>query len=161
MSWVCTNCSTSNEDGEVRCMVCGAERPTLTEDREPDVAECKVFFSNFEAIKESFVGMFRKKASVREAREESSERLETREETEEERTREKKRKRSLFHSPFADPWPEHRVKFDVSVMESKGYVRSERETLNGVNGYRFYKADESSQFIRIEMILAFRMAKKI
>ena len=60
-----------------------------------------------------------------------------------------------------DPWPEHNVTFDADQIKRKGYSRIERKTMGGVNGYSCIKADGTSQFIRIEMLLIQKMAKKV
>ena len=62
---------------------------------------------------------------------------------------------------LASPWPEHKIRFDPAVIDAKGFVSSEQETLGGVHGYRFYKADGSSQFIRAEMAIVQRMAQRV
>ena len=166
MGWVCTNCSTSNEDSESCCAVCGAERPTRGEIAERESEELKVVFSDFDAFKESVKSFFARLSSVKrekkprtkKAKPKKSESVVSKPAKEK---KPKKAKKPLFGSPFATPWPEHKVKFDTSVIESKGFVRSERESLNGVNGYRFYKADDSSQFIRIEMAIIQKLANKV
>lgn len=61
---------------------------------------------------------------------------------------------------FASPWPEHDIVFDIEVIKSKGFVRSERTELSGIKGYTFYKEGASSQFIKMEMLLIQRMASK-
>ena len=165
MSWVCSNCSSSNEDSNTSCIVCGASRPTVTEEREPE--ECKVVFSDFDAFKESVKGFFNRLSSPKKEKTKKPKKTKPKKEKAErvaesaKPPKEKKHKKPLFGSAFATPWPEHKIKFDNSVIESKGFVRSEREALNGVNGYRFYRADDSSQFIRVEMALIQKMAHKV
>ncbi len=63
-------------------------------------------------------------------------------------------------SGFCEPWAEHSIEFDVDAVKAKGYVRSEQTTLGGVNGYNFYTADGSCRFIRQEMLVIQKMAKK-
>lgn len=60
---------------------------------------------------------------------------------------------------ICDPWPEHSIVFDVDQIKRKGYSRIERMSMGGVNGYSCIKADGTSQFIRIEMLLIQKMAK--
>ena len=48
----------------------------------------------------------------------------------------------------------------MDVIKQKGFVGSERQTLSGVNGYSFKKADGTKQFIRAEMVLIQKMAHK-
>ncbi|MCR5094076.1 MAG: hypothetical protein K6B72_08895 [Lachnospiraceae bacterium] len=61
---------------------------------------------------------------------------------------------------FADPWPGQRIVFDPEVIRAKGFVRSVQTTLSGVQGYSFYKADGTAQFLRMETLLAQKMARK-
>ena len=161
MCWVCTNCSTSNEDSESCCAVCGAERLTRDEITERESEELKVVFSGFDAFKESVKSFFARLSSVKREKKPRPKKSESVVSKPAKEKKPKKAKKTLIGSPFATPWPEHKVKFDASVIERKGSVRSERESLNGVNGYRFYKADDSSQFIRIEMAIIQKMANKV
>ena len=62
---------------------------------------------------------------------------------------------------YAEPWPEHRIRFDPDAIRSRGYVSSERSELGGVKGYKFYKADGTDRFIKVEMLTMLRMATKI
>lgn len=62
---------------------------------------------------------------------------------------------------FVAPWPEHSIEFDADAIKARGYVRTEQETLGGVKGYKFIRADGTSQFIRVEMVLIQKMAKKL
>ena len=171
MSWVCGICSTSNIDSDTCCVVCGVERPAIVEHDESKSEELKIVFSDFEAFKESVKSLFTKTSSVKREKKprtkkkglKKSESVASESVSVAEPVEEKKPKRdrgSLLRSAFAKPWPEHEIKFDTSVIEDKGYVKSERETLNGVNGYRFYKADDTSQFIRVEMAIIQKMANK-
>ena len=166
MSWVCTNCSTSNEDSETCCVVCGAECPTRMERADGDAEELKVVFSDFEAFKESVKNFFagfssRKRDKKPHAKKEKPMTRESGVSGSTGEARPKKERKPSPGSAYATPWPEHKVKFDPSVIGSKGFVRSERETMNGVNGYRFYKADGTSQFIRVEMVIIQKMANKV
>lgn len=62
---------------------------------------------------------------------------------------------------FASPWPEHKIEFIPDAIRARGYVRTEQQTMGGINGYKFIKADGTSQFIRVEMVLVQKMAKKL
>lgn len=64
-------------------------------------------------------------------------------------------------SDFAEPWEEHSIEFDAETIKAKGYLRSERAVLGGVNGYNFYTADGSCRFIRQEMAVIQKLAKKV
>lgn len=59
-----------------------------------------------------------------------------------------------------EPWPEHKIAFDMAAIRAKGFVSFARKTLGGVNGYEFTKADGTKQFIRAEMVVIQKMAKK-
>lgn len=62
---------------------------------------------------------------------------------------------------FAEPWDDHSIEFDKDMLKSKGYVSSVQKMLNGVKGYEFVRSDGSRQFIRVEMIVMLKMAKRI
>jgi len=162
MSWVCTNCSTSNDDTATSCAVCGMSRSSSSEVVETE--ESKIFFSNFDAFKYAIKKMFSKSSAPKkekkaDRRTESLPPPATSDSSE--TTKAKKPRKPLFGSAYASPWPEHKIEFDKAVIQSKGFVRSERETLNGVNGYMFYREVGTSQFIRVEMALIQKMARKI
>lgn len=156
MGWVCSNCSTPNEDANTTCFVCGKTRPTSV--AESSESDCKVVFSGFEAWVES-IGEFFEKISTKKERTGESETPRKRK-TKEPKPKKVKKVKAPKNN-FAKPWDEHRVKFDIDVIKGKGYVRSEQHILNGVKGYMFYKDDEKGQFIRIEMILVQKMAHKV
>ena len=61
---------------------------------------------------------------------------------------------------FCEPWSEHAIVFVTENIKQRGFVRAEQTSLAGVKGYTFYKADGSKQFIKLEMLLIFKMAKK-
>ena len=58
------------------------------------------------------------------------------------------------------PWPEHKIKFDSDAIKARGYISITRDTLDGIKGYRLTKSDGTSQFIRVEIMLLQKMAKK-
>lgn len=64
-------------------------------------------------------------------------------------------------SGFADPWPEHKIEFDTAAIIAKGYVATVQKTMNGINGYEFIRANGNRQFIRVEMIIIQKMARKV
>lgn len=64
-------------------------------------------------------------------------------------------------SGFADPWPEHKIEFDVEAIIAKGYIASVQKTTCGINGYEFIHANGKRQFIRVEMLIIMKMAKKL
>ena len=166
MNWVCPNCSNSNSDEQSECFVCGMERPTLVDKSDTD--DRKIFFSDFEAFRDTLKNLFRQRKSEEEpslldGSESYKDRKDTKKVEEVHKKEEEPRvkKISLFGSDFAEPWPEHKIKFDIAAIRAKGFVRSEQETMGGVNGYLFYKEDGSTQFIRLEMILVQKMAHKV
>lgn len=181
MSWVCSNCSNSNEEESTCCAVCGYDRPTESHvrehEREPEVVEGKIVFSDFAVIKESIKGFFSsigrlgtkisnkiKSASSERPPREPRERVRAPREPREPRERVKAPKREKtprVKKGFAKPWPEHNIKFDVDVIKGKGFVRSERTEINAVKGYTFYKADGTSQFIKAEMLIVLHMAARV
>ena len=62
---------------------------------------------------------------------------------------------------FCEPWREHKIIFDHGQIKNRGYIRSEQKELNGIKGYIFIKADGGEQFIRPEMLIVLKMAKKL
>ena len=62
---------------------------------------------------------------------------------------------------FAEPWEEHNIVFDEDGIKAKGFVRSERASLGGINGYNFFTADGSCRFIRAEMAIIQKLARKV
>ncbi len=59
---------------------------------------------------------------------------------------------------FCKPWDEHKINFDIDKIKKRGYVHSEQKILSGKKGYEFVKADGTSQFIKLEMLLILGMA---
>ncbi len=117
----------------------------------------ELFVKLFEKIKQLFGKMKRSRGEVvtRErpprARREKAPRV----------RREKPPKKKKVKNSYAKPWPEHHIKFDKEALQAKGYVRSEQETMGSIHGYRLYRADDSSQFIRMEMLLVQKLAVKL
>ncbi len=62
---------------------------------------------------------------------------------------------------FAAPWPEHKIAFDRDALKAKGYVSSVRKTQDGINGYEFTQSDGIKRFIRAEMCVMLKIAKKV
>lgn len=62
---------------------------------------------------------------------------------------------------FVAPYPEHNIEFDTDTIISKGYVASAHKTMNGINGYEFIRANGHRQFMRVEMLIIMKMAKKL
>ena len=158
MSWICPNCSNSNEDMQTSIIN----------------NKFNFFISDFEAFTESVKNLFRAKPAATRSGDATesvsyttkapkpSKPARVKPEKAPKEAKEKKPKKSgLFKSDFAKPWPEHKIKFDTNAIKEKGYVRSEQKTMSGVNGYCFYKEDGSSQFIRVEMALIQKMARKL
>lgn len=165
MSWVCPNCSNSNDDEQTNCFVCGMERPTSAVKSSSDSDDCRIFFSDFEALKESLKNLFSRKsgkADTSESRAISSTKPVKAPKAERKADdKPKAKKAKIFGTDFAKPWPEHKIKFDTAAIRAKGYIRSEQKSMGGVNGYYFYKEDGSGQFIRFEILLVQKMAHKV
>lgn len=62
---------------------------------------------------------------------------------------------------YAAPWPGQHICFDPDAIRARGYVRSAQTVLGGVQGYTFYKADGTGQFMRQEMLLIQKLARKV
>ena len=63
------------------------------------------------------------------------------------------------------PWPEHSIVFDLERIQSRGYTRVERATMddasgNPVKGYRLVKSDGSVHFLPHETMLQVKYARK-
>ena len=60
------------------------------------------------------------------------------------------------------PWPEHKIVFDEAKIDEKGYSKVEQSTLNGVKGYIFTEKETgTTRFLRVEMVINQKMAKKV
>lgn len=164
MSWVCPNCSNSNDEEQTSCFVCGMDRPASSAVSLSDEDDCKIFFSDFETFKEYVKKLFRHRSDKSASSEVSATKpAKTERATTPERgssDKPKSKRARLFSSDFAKPWPEHKIKFDPAAIRAKGYIRSEQKSMGGINGYYFYKEDGSGQFIRLEMLLVQKMAHK-
>jgi len=57
--------------------------------------------------------------------------------------------------------PEHSIEFDSEMIAKKGYVKVEMGEKNGIKGYYFTRADGIRQFIRVEMVIMQKMARKV
>ena len=185
MSWVCSNCSSNNDDSVSVCTICGAERPPYT--TYPESTEGKVVFSAFDVMKENAkntfqslgrgckaIGKVAKKVGsglvtlggkavdgIKNLKEKMSAAKAERASTEAAKTKKKKKKKAtLGLNPFETPWPEHSIELDVPALKEKGYVKLEKTELNSVKGYYVYKDDENRQFMRAEMLVVFKLAKK-
>jgi len=55
---------------------------------------------------------------------------------------------------------EHNIEFDLDIIKKRGFVSGEQGTFGGIKGYNFYRADSSSTFFKIEMLIAMKYAKK-
>lgn len=168
MAWVCPNCSNVNDDEKTSCLVCGASRPEAVD---TPAEECKIVFSESEAFREAVKSFFKKlsapkKSSVTRRTAESDVSTGAGSVSElptppKPPKREKREKRKKIKCKFAKPWNEHSIKFDIDAIKAKGFVRSEQQINSGVKGYMFYKEDGNSQFIRVEMVLIQKMARKV
>lgn len=64
-------------------------------------------------------------------------------------------------SSLPEPWHEHSIAFVPEVITAKGYVAAAKKTMNGINGYEFIRTDGTRQFIRVEMLIVQKMARRI
>lgn len=62
---------------------------------------------------------------------------------------------------FAEPWPEHKITFDIEIIKKKGYTSSTTKTKNGIKGYEFIRRNGIPQFIVVDMLIIQKMAKRI
>lgn len=62
---------------------------------------------------------------------------------------------------YAEPWPEDKIEFDISMLESRGFTASIRHTMNGIKGYKLFRSDDSSMFYTAVKLLGVKYAKKI
>ena len=176
MSWLCSNCSTSNEEKNTCCDVCGCDRPTeeYVPERVPEVVEGQVVFSDFAVIKESVKGFFVSAAKISrkvvEKIKSLSSKLPSRERREKKRAPRESRERikppkreKVFRrkKDLTKPWPEHSIRFDADTIRSKGFVRWERAEMKSVKGYTFYTEDGTSRFIMVDMLLVLGMANSV
>ena len=182
MSWVCSNCSNNNSDSLSTCDVCGSERPVHVV--YPESTESKVVFSTFGVIAETTkntcksiakavkgIGKLLKKAGsaivtlggkAADGIKGTKEKLsapKAKKSGSEKPKREKKIKAPKLLSPFEEPWPEHKIEFDIPAIKAKGYVKAERAVMNTVKGYYFYRADGTYKFLRPEMLVVLKFAK--
>lgn len=59
------------------------------------------------------------------------------------------------------PWAEHAIELDPEMIRRKGYAGIAQGTMSGINGYHLLRSDGSRQFIRVEMLIIQRMARRI
>ena len=182
MNWICAKCRSSNEETSDKCFICGEERSDFVEETRSEYCERdaeystgeakqgKVFFSDFDALVDSLHNLINTITSLfasgtSERVEESSERVEeSSERAEESSERAEESSRASEETPkydFAEPWPEHKIKFDIPSIKSKGYVGLEKKEAGSIKGYCFFKPDGSNRFIRVEMVLIQKMAHKV
>ena len=67
----------------------------------------------------------------------------------------------IVETGFDSPWPEHNIEFDIEAIKARGFVNVKRDTMGGIKGYSFTKPDGTCQFIRVEMVIIQKMAKKL
>ena len=64
------------------------------------------------------------------------------------------------HFGYSDPWPEHRIEFELRSMYAKGYVSIKRSMLNGIKGYSLTDKEGLERFLRVDNMLIQGMAIK-
>ena len=60
-----------------------------------------------------------------------------------------------------EKWPEHSIEFDFDAIKAKGFLGISKGTMNGTNGYYLDRPGGVRQFIRVEMLVALKMARRI
>ena len=168
MVWICPYCSSENTEENTICCVCGSERPTKTSSPGDgaDGGGVSIVFSDFAAFVESIKNLFRPKASRSRPAEPAHPAPEpARPDPEPTRPDPEPTRGPIAGGgsgpDFAEPWPEHRIRFDIDAIQRMGYIRSERTVMGGVNGYTFYKGDGTNRFLRGDMVTRVQMARKI
>ena len=63
-------------------------------------------------------------------------------------------------SGFCSPWEGHEFEWDREVLGSRGFIAGEKAEMVGVKGYIFFRKDGSSSFLKEDMLLAMKYAKK-
>ena len=148
MSWVCPICSNTNEDDLSECYVCGHIKIVTTVDdkgSEKTSASCTVVYSVFEYIDKYFKDKSEKKKVKAKEKPSSKEKVIP--------------KKKIGKSDKFVPWEEHAITIDYDVLKGKGYKQIEKSELGGVKGYKLIKDDESSQFVRKEILILQKIAK--
>ena len=149
MSWVCPVCSNTNDDGSSECMVCGHTKVISkieTKDEYKSVRTCSVVYSVFEYIDKSFKDKPIKSKPIKKEKTSIVDKPKT-------------KKISKSSEDFL-PWEGHNISIDFDVLKEKGYKKIERSEMSGVKGYKLIKNDDSNQFIRKEMLIVQKIAKK-
>lgn len=69
--------------------------------------------------------------------------------------------RIIISSGFCQPWSEHKIKFDIERIKKIGVIGIQQAKLGMIKGYNFIRADGSEQFVKLEILLALKMAHRI
>ena len=169
MSWKCPVCSASNSDTVTVCRVCDYDN-TRTALREGSSSEssCNVVYSTMDYLLAFFSGRKKQEKPIvkrdtkdkrdRTDRSDRSYRNKTLGKDEDRKRKTDKPKRVAMGA--FSPWPEHGIVIDDKVMHEKGYTRIERSTRGDINGYMLFKDDGSSKFMRDNVLLLIKIAKK-
>lgn len=176
MGWVCPYCSNSNDEESARCAVCGQERHFEAHDckSELETNEGKIVFSEFDVVKESVKRFFSSIAKLFCKKRDKKTDTPSEPVSGDSIDSEEAERGSCEHAEsveplvtcrseedFAQPWDEHRIVFDASVIKSKGFIRSEKTEMKSVKGYTFYKEDGTGQFIKVDTLVILHMANRI
>ena len=59
------------------------------------------------------------------------------------------------------PWRGQAIQFQADAILEKGFVRCERKKIGIVEGYNFYRADGTSQFMKQDAVIRLLLAKDL
>ena len=140
MCWICPNCSSANEEENLICSVCDCERPADKRGGRKSKIRRGEGGSRLSAVKDSVKRFFRGLAGKLSAL--------------------KKKMGASGSKSCPQPWPEHEILLMPDVIRRKGYKSIAQATKEGIRGYELIREDGSRRFVRVEILLAQKMAEK-
>ena len=159
MGWVCVNCSNYNAAENKICTVCGFDCPSHTDGFETGrkKAGLSLLEESRRSVKQLIDPVLKLGEKVKDIKEKIPSRAELGELLEEKIGLAKKK----LILKFEKPWPEQKIKFNIVVIISKGFIRSERTVNGNIKGYTFYRADGTALFMEADMLVECNMATEI
>ena len=149
MSWKCPVCSSINEDSLGECFVCGTTKVVgYTKDSKASDRSCTVVYSVFEYLSSYFRNKPKKKADGYVKKKASKAKTDS--------VKIEKKRGDSF-----SPWEGHSISIDYDVLKEKGYKQIEKSEMSGIKGYKLIKNDGNCQFVKKEMLIIQRIAKKV